>query len=132
LGFNVNGVDSRGLGHRAALGQGIKQPDPEQPAGPAVKPIRDRGRRTIFSRIIAPATPGLEHVKNTGNDPPIIDPPGSGLVLRKLRLDHRPLLITQPKQRDHHRFPRRCGKKMIICYAKSIQRLLEPQGLLAE
>jgi len=36
-------------------------------------------------------------MKDTENDPPIIEPPGSGLVLRKLRLDRRPRLITQPK-----------------------------------
>jgi len=42
-------------------------------------------------------------MNNSADDPPIIDPPRAGLILRKMRLDRRSGFVVQPKQLVHPR-----------------------------
>src|SRR5579863_7786272 len=61
----------------------------------------DRRRRTVERRTVLPAAPRLEHVNDAADDPAIVLAMRPRLVLRRQRLDRRPLPIVEPE------FPRR-------------------------
>jgi hypothetical protein len=95
-------LDVRGVDHLCVCGSPVASKLPEQvfpdaPPRPAYKAIIDRGRRAIFARAIAPATPALEHVHDTADDAPIIRPLDATHIRWQMRFDPTPLLITQPK-----------------------------------
>ena len=42
--------------------------------------------------------PTFQHMHNPGDYPPVVDPPGTGLVLWQMRLDRCPRFIRQSEQ----------------------------------
>jgi hypothetical protein len=70
-----------------------------------MKPIVDSGRRAVDGRTILPSAANFENVNKAADDASIIDAPGAGLVLRKKRLNRRPLHLAQPKFLRHDSSP---------------------------
>jgi hypothetical protein len=66
-----------------------------------MKAIVDRRVRTVDRRTILPTTSDLQDMDDPAQHPPVIDPTGTGLVLRQQRSDHPPLFLTQPKFSRH-------------------------------
>jgi len=52
--------------------------------------IVDGFGRSIFDWNITPAASDLQHMKNAGDYPPVVDASCAGLVLRQMRLQSRP------------------------------------------
>lgn len=76
-----------------ALRQSREQVLPVTALRPAVIAIVDRRRRPVFRRTVPPPAARLENVKDATDDPPIILAPLTRRVVRKMRLDRRPLPI---------------------------------------
>lgn len=85
-GLDVAAVDLPGLGKPAFLGQSHQDAGPDAPPTPPVPAIIDRRRRAVFRKAIGTAATALEHVTDARDNPPIIDPSRSRLVLRQARL----------------------------------------------
>jgi hypothetical protein len=71
---------------------------PDASLAPAGKAIVDRLVRTVISGTIPPSTPHLHHVHNPAQNAPIIVAFWTALICRQVRLDLRPLLVTEPEQ----------------------------------
>ena len=57
--------------------------------------------RTVFRGAVLPATATLEHMDDAADNPTVVNTMSPRLVLRKVRLDRRPRLITQPENFPH-------------------------------
>ena len=93
LDLDVRTVDRRASCHYARVDQCGKQSHPKPPLQLAVEAIIDRCRRAVIRRTVAPPAADLEHVDNARNHSPIIDPPGTRLIPRQMRLDRLPYLV---------------------------------------
>ena len=102
MGLDVAAVDLAGLRDPAFLRQRRQDAGPDTPAAPPVPTIIDRRRGAVFGWAIRPAATAPEHVHDARDNPPVIDAPRSGLVLRKVRLNRSPRFIRQPEQRTRH------------------------------
>jgi len=78
---------------------------PDARLGPAVEAIIDRRVRSVVRRTVLPATAGLEHMDNAADDLLIAGRLHPAAVLWDRRLNHRVLLIRQPKQVRHRYLP---------------------------
>ena len=92
--LDVGGVDGD-LFRRP--GQGLRQSReqvlPMAALRPAVLAIVNRRRRAVSRRAVAPPAARLENVNDAADDPPVIHAPLVRRVVRKMRLDRRPLLV---------------------------------------
>src|SRR5450755_4414410 len=90
----------------AIPGELPEQVFPDATPRPAHKAIIDGRWRTIGFRAIAPAATALEHMHDTADDAPVVHSLDATHIRRQLRLNPRPLLITQPEQLPAHQsFP---------------------------
>ena len=86
----------------AGLRQSFEDRTPSVTFGPAVEAIVDRRIGAVFGRAIAPTSPRLQHMNDAAGDPPIVAACWTRQSARQMRLDTRPLPITQPKQTLTH------------------------------
>ncbi len=86
----------------AELRQSFKDRTPSVAFGPAIEAIVDRRVRAVFGRAIAPTSPRLQHMNDAADDAPIVVAHRTRQSSRQIRLDTRPLPITQPKQTLTH------------------------------
>ena len=100
--LDVAAIDLTGLRDPAILGERRQDAGPDAPAAPPVPTIIDRRRGAVFGWAVRPTATAPEHVHDARDNPPVIDPPRSGLVLRQVRLDRSPRFIRQPEQRPRH------------------------------
>jgi hypothetical protein len=87
------------------LHQTLKHLLPDARPGPAIKPVVDRGVRAKRRRAVPPAAAGLQHMKDAADDPPAIPWLNPWPVHRDQGLDHRPLIVAQPKLIGHNPIP---------------------------
>jgi hypothetical protein len=85
--------------------QSLEQPTPQSAHRPTSKSIVDGRGRTINRGAILPPAANLEDMNTPADDAPIIGTPRAGLIVRKKRLNHRPLRIAQPKFIRHDPSP---------------------------
>ena len=100
--LDVGGVDGD-LFRRP--GQGLRQSReqvlPMAALRPAVIAIVNSRRRAVSRRAVPPPAARLENVNDAADDPPVILAPLARRVVRKMRLDRRPLLVRKPKLITH-------------------------------
>lgn len=97
--LDVGAVDRGTSGDHAGIHQRVEQVEPEATARPAVEPVVDRRGWPVIGWAVAPAAADLQHMHDPGDNPPVVYPSGTGLVLGQMRLDRRPRFIRQPEQR---------------------------------
>ncbi|SER63833.1 hypothetical protein SAMN03159406_00771 [Rhizobium sp. NFR03] len=78
---------------------------PDTTSRPTVISVVDGFGRPVFRRNIAPSAANFQHMQNTGNNTPVIDPAGTGLVFRQMPLNRSPCLIRKPEKIAHHEHP---------------------------
>lgn len=81
----------------------MKDIDPHALGGPTDETIVERLARAVDIRRIGPATPGLQHVNNAADHPPVVDARLAPRVLRQQRLKPRELFLGQPEMIANHR-----------------------------
>ena len=86
----------------ASLGQRFKDRTPSPALGPTIEAIVDSCVRAVFTRTIAPSRPRLQHVNNAADDTTVVVPLRPSQSRRQMRLNTRPLPVTQPKQTVTH------------------------------
>src|ERR1700729_763208 len=91
----VDGLTIAGIGAH----QRVKQPTPNAAHRPAAKAIVDRRRRPVDGRAILPPTAGLQNVDDAADDPPVVGPSRSGLVLGLQRPNGSPFALRSTKIR---------------------------------
>lgn len=89
---------NRPSSRKHALGnESIQDAAPELSAGPTVEAVVDGRGRTVFGGTVLPAAASLQHMQEAVDDPSVIDPARTRLVLWKVRLDRRPRLVSSQK-----------------------------------
>ena len=99
--LHVAAVYRHGGGDPLARCQSRQDSSPMVTARPAIEAVVDRRRRAVFGRAVLPAAAALQNMDDTADDPTIIHPARTGLVLRKMGGNRRPGIITQPKNLAH-------------------------------
>jgi len=99
--LDVSAVDGGRFRDRPGHRQSLHEIGPEAPAGPAIEPVVDRRRGTVFRRAITPSAARLQDMDDARDHTPVIDTPRARLVARDMRFNQRPLRIAQPKQARH-------------------------------
>ena len=102
MSLDRGGIEREHDGIFAGLCQSLEDRTPSATFGPAVEAIVDRRVGAIFGGAIAPASPLLQHMNDAARDPPIVVARRTRQSSRQMRLDTRPLPITQPKQTLTH------------------------------
>ncbi len=73
---------------------------------PAHEAIVKRLAGAVDGRRVNPATPGLQHMNDAADDPPVVDPGLASRIGWKMRLKPRELAVVQPETVSiHHRSP---------------------------
>ena len=98
---DIAAIESGRIASPPGLGQRGQHRLPEAAPGPAIEAVVDRGARAIRGRAVAPAAARRQDMQDARDDLPVVLPLGSGLVPGHERLDHRPLLVREPKQVRH-------------------------------
>lgn len=99
--LDVSAVDGGRFRNRPGRRQSFDEIGPEASAGPAIEPVVDRRRGTVFGRAITPSAAALQDMDDARDHAPVIDTPRARLVPRDVRFNQRPLGIAQPKQARH-------------------------------
>lgn len=81
--------------------QGFKQSPPYSFGRPAVETVVDGCRRSVADWAILPSAARSQDMDDPADDPAVVSPMRAGLVGRKQRRNHRPLLIIKPKFSRH-------------------------------
>lgn len=102
MSLDRGGIERQRDGVFAELRQSFEDRLPAAFLGPAVEAIVDRRIGTVFNRAVAPTRPRLKHMDDTADDPTIVVARRTRQSSRQMRLDTRPLPITQPKQTLSH------------------------------
>ena len=89
----VDGLTIAGIGAR----QRVKQPTPNAAHRPAAKAIVDRRRRPVDGRAILPPTARFQNVDDPADNPPVVGPSRSGLVLGQERPNGPPIALRSTK-----------------------------------
>lgn len=119
VGLHIARVNGRRQRKHALGNESIQDAAPEQSAGPAVEAVVDGRGRTVFGGTVLPAAADLKHMQDAADDPSVIDPARTRLVLWKVRLDRRPRLVVQPKKPAPPRLRRKTTAGNLICYRPS-------------
>src|SRR5262249_7938300 len=80
------------------LGKLAKQLFPDAPARPADEAVVDPRMRPINLGTFGPPAAGLQHVHNAADHTAVILAFDAAHILRQVRLDALPLVVTQPKE----------------------------------
>ncbi len=99
--LDIGAVDGGAFRDRARGGERLDKVQPEPLARPSVKAVVDRCRRAVLLRAITPAASDLEYMDDARDHGAVINAASARLVHGHMRLDHRPLLVRQPKQMSH-------------------------------
>ena len=97
------GVDQQLRRWPAGLGQGLEHARPYALGGPALEAIVQRLARAVDRWRVPPTATGDQHVDDTADHAPIINPRFAPRVGRKMRLKPRELPIRQPEIALSHR-----------------------------
>ncbi len=102
MSLDRSGVEREHDGIFAELRQSFEDRTPSVTFGPAVEAIVDRRVGAVLRRAIAPAGPRLQHMNDAADDAPIVVARWTRQSGRLMRLDTRPVPVTQPKQTLTH------------------------------
>ena len=78
---------------------------PQPSFAPAIEAVEHRGVRPVFVRKRAPAAALAQAMEDAADNTSVVLALGSGVDLRKMRLDQRPLCIVQPEIVRHDSSP---------------------------
>jgi hypothetical protein len=68
------------------------------PSGPPVEAVVNRRVRTVLGWAIPPSATDPQHMDNSTDYASVVDPTGTGQVLRQQRFDCVEFIIVQPKK----------------------------------
>jgi hypothetical protein len=89
----------------AGSDQGFKQSPPYSPCRPAMKPVVDGCGRPVARGTVLPPATRFQDMDDAADHSAIVGAMRAGLIGRKKRRDHRPLLIIKPELSCHHQTP---------------------------
>ena len=102
MNLDARAVDEQLGRHIFEPGKVSKDALPHTALSPTPEPVVERRLRAVdVLGTIAPAATALQCVDNTGEHPPVIDPRHPARIVRKKRLNPRPLLIRKPEEICH-------------------------------
>ena len=101
MGLHIAAVDRDRAANPALIDQGLVDPLPDPPPGPAIKTVVDRRIGAVFARAVAPTAARSQDMKDAADDASIVDPARTRLIVRQQGFDDRPSRLVEPKRIAH-------------------------------